>query len=237
MKQRSSGRSWGGRRATAAMLMLTLSAFAVACSGSADPDEAHVDPAHEKETTLFVVKAAERGQLIPVAVADRILDVQNVVAVERYLRLRMSGFDVVGVEPGAPLRIMTGQPDVHLMEPLLPEGFDLAAWHAAGGSVLVGAIYAQEAELEAGDEFSLPETEERLTAAAIFSISPEALSRTVILPLELAWRLYPSPDRVTHFWVTVDRESSVHDVIRSVQLELGDAFQVLPRSVAPASPE
>ena len=236
MTQGSSGRPRGRWRPPAATLMLALVALVVACSGPEDPDEAHVEPEHEKETILIVVKAAERGRLIPVAIADRILDIEDVVAVERYLRLRMSGFDIVGVEPGAPLRIMTGQPDVHLMEPVLPEDFDLTAWHVGDHSVLVGALYAHEAELEAGDEFSLPETEERLTAAAIFSMSPDTLSRTVILPLELAWRLYASPDQVTHFWVTVDRESSVHDVIRTVQLELGDAFQVLPRTVAPASP-
>jgi len=237
MTQGISRRSSVRWRATATTLMLTLLVLVVACSGSADTDDAHVEPEHEKETTLFVVKAAECGHLIPVDVVDRILGVQHMVGVECYLRLRMPDFDVVGVEPGAPLRIMTEQPDVHLLEPVLPEGFDLAAWHAGGRSVLVGVSYAQDAELEAGDQFSLPDTEERLTTAVIFSISSDTLSRTVVVPLEIAWRLYPSPEQVTHFWVTVDLELSVPDVIRSVQLELGDAFQVLPRTVAPASPE
>ena len=95
------------------LVLLALLALFIACSTESGEEDGHDDGAHEEQTTLFVVKAAERGERIPETLAERVLGFEHVVGVERYIRVRTESLDVVGVEPGAPLRIMTGQPDVH----------------------------------------------------------------------------------------------------------------------------
>ena len=214
------------------LVLLALLALFIACSTESGEEDGHDDGAHEEQTTLFVVKAAERGERIPETLAERVLGFEHVVGVERYIRVRTESLDVVGVEPGAPLRIMTGQPDVHLMELPLPPGFQIDAWREGLPSALVGELYASEHGIEAGAQFQLPGTGLELTASVIFSTNPPALSRGVILPLTVVQRLYGSPEQVTHLWVAVDDEANLHDVIRTVQLDLGDSFQVLPRTTA-----
>jgi hypothetical protein len=161
---------------------------------------------------------------------EQIQSFEHVVRVEKYIRLRMKAFDVVGIEPGAPMRIMTGQPDVHLIEADLTEGAELRAGDADKNVVLAGQLYAQYVGAETGETFYLEDPDYELTIAGKFSTDPASLSSTVMMPLALVQKIYGKQGKVTHFWVTVDSPDNLHNVIQAVQLALGESVEVLPRT-------
>ena len=221
-----------GRRDVMGITVAALCLVLIACGSDAPPEAAHADGDHEEGTDLFVVKAAEKGAPLPEDLVEQLQNFAHVVRVEKYIRLRLEAFDVVGVAPGAPLRIMTGQPDVHLIEAGLPNAAGLSAGDAAKNLVLVGDVYAQEVGAEIGGTLRLTDPVYDLTVAGTFSTDPAALSRTLIMPLALLQRIYGREGTVTHFWVTVDSRENTHEVIRAAQLALGDAVEVLPRAHA-----
>ena len=227
---------FGRRRAAAGLLLALLAAllFVAAACGSDDP--AHESDDHEgsdqpdQVTDLVVVKPLETGATLLECLSDQILGVDHVVHVEQYIRLRMDDFDVVGVEPQAPLRIMTGQPDVHLTEALVATGAELSSSAEDRRSVLVGESFARSADATQGNTFALIGTEYVLTVAGEFSTVPSDLSNTVLMPLALTQEIYEMEGMVTHFWVKVDASDNTHTVIRDIQLLLGTSVDVLPRT-------
>ncbi len=214
----------------AALIVAALIALFVACTGDDSGPADHDDPAHEEGTDLIVVKSLEKGVPLLEGLSEEILSFEHVVRVEKYVRLRMETFDVVGVEVGAPMRIMTGQPDVHLMEAELTAGRELGGEDDNKNFVLMGELYADSLGLTTGDTFALDGTAYELVVAGEFSTAPASLSRSILLPLSLAQEIYGIDGKVTHFWVTVDSPESTHDVIQALQIELGDSVDVLPRT-------
>ena len=231
MKQRSgSGSTW---LAATAILALALALGACGGDSTADDHQADHDAVGEEEvaTDVFVVRAIEQGGSLSVELLARIQSFADVVRVEPYIRLRFADFDVIGLELGAPNRIMTGQPSPHLIEATLTEGAALSAEAAAARMVLVGRGYADAAGLKVGAVFQLEESDLELHISGIFSTEPSALSRVVVMPLELVQELFGLPGQVTHFWVTVASPAQTHDAIRSAQLALGEGVAILPRTV------
>ena len=214
----------------AGLILISVAALLVACSGGGSDQAAHDDGDHEQGTDLVVVKSREKGMALDEDLAEQILSYDGVVRVEKYIRLRMESFDVVGIEPSAPMRIMTGQPDVHLTDAELTAGRELEATDADENLVLAGQLFAQSVGATTGQPFGLPGTEYELVLAGEFSTTPPELSSTVLMPLGLVQEIYGKDRQVTHFWVSVESPDSVHDVIRALQIGLGESVEVLPRT-------
>ncbi len=217
-------------RYAAWLILLSVAALLVACTGGGSDQSAHDDGDHEEGTDLLVVKSKEQGLALDEDLAEEILSYDDVVRVEKYIRLRMERFDVVGIEPSAPMRIMTGQPDVHLTAAQLTAGRVLEAKDADDNLVLAGQLFAQSVGSTTGHTFGLPGTEYELVVAGEFSTTPPELSSTILMPLSLVQEIYGKDRQVTHFWVSVESPDSVHDVIRALQLGLGESVEVLPRT-------
>ena len=217
------------RRLALACVVPVLCLFLAACGDDA-PEAAHEVDEHAGEAGLFVVKAAEKGMPLSEQLSEEIQRVENVVRVEKYIRLRMEEFDVVGIEPPAPARIMTGQPDVHLIEAVLPQGVVLGEGESGDDAVFVGEAFAETFGVEPGGTLTLGDAARELTVAGTFSTDPASLSRTVLMPLATVQAIYDLGRTVTHFWVTVESPDATHDVIRAVQLALGDTVEVLART-------
>lgn len=223
-------------RAPAGLLLLSLVALLFVAAACASDESTHETDDHEASdlpdqvTDLVVVKPLEKGATLLEGLSERILGVDHVVHVEKYIRLRMEDFDVVGVEPRGPLRIMTGQPDVHLTEARVTTGPELSSSFGAGRSVLVGEFFARSADATQGKTFALTGTDYVLTVAGEFSTVPSNLSNTVLVPLSLTQEIYDIDGMVTHFWVNVDSPENTHQVIRDLQLLLGESVAVLPRT-------
>ena len=214
----------------AGLILLSLAALLIACAGGESDQSAHDDGDHEERTDLLVVKSREQGMALDEDLAEEILSYDYVVRVEKYIRLRMESFDVVGIEPSAPMRIMTGQPDVHLTGAELTAGRELEPEDADENLVLTGQLFAQSVGATTGHTFGLPGTEFQLVVAGEFSTTPPELSSTILMPLTLVQEIYGKDRKVTHFWVSVESPDSVHDVIRALQLGLGESVEVLPRT-------
>lgn len=214
----------------AGLILLSVAALLVACTGGGSDQSAHDDGDHEQGTDLLVVKSREQGLALDEDLAEEILSYDDVVHVEKYIRLRMETFDVVGIEPSAPMRIMTGQPDVHLTGAELTAGRELEAKDADENLVLAGQLFAQSVGATTGHTFGLPGTEYELVVAGEFSTTPPELSSTILMPLSLVQEIYGKDRKVTHFWVSVESPDSVHDVIRALQIGLGESVEVLPRT-------
>lgn len=214
----------------AGLILISVAALLVACSGGGSDQAAHDDGDHEQGTDLVVVKSREKGMALDEHLAEQILSYDGVVRVEKYIRLRMESFDVVGIEPSAPMRIMTGQPDVHLTDAELTAGRELEATDADENLVLAGQLFAQSVGATTGQPFGLPGTEYELVVAGEFSTTPPERSSTILMPLALVQEIYGKDRQVTHFWVSVESPDSVHDVIRALQIGLGESVEVLPRT-------
>lgn len=214
---------------------LTASLLASAACGSDQP--AHDANGHEEGTSLgeegtdlVVIKSRDREKALQEGLSEQILSVEHVVHVEKYIRLKMEAFDVVGLEPGGPMRIMTGQPDVHLTEAELTAGRELRAGGAYGNSVLAGELFAHSVGARTGHSFHMAGTDYELAVVGVFSTVPAPLSSTILMPLSLVQEIYVKDGMVTHFWVSVDSPDNTHDVIRNLQLALGESVEVLPRT-------
>lgn len=212
------------------LFLISLTAFLAACTAGGSDQVSHEVSGHEEGTDLLVVKSREKGMALQEDLSEQILGFEHVVHVEKYIRLRMESFDVVGIEPGAPMRIMTGQPDVHLIEAMLIAGRKLAAEDADEHSVLAGELFAESVGATTGHTFSLADTDYDLFVVGEFSTAPAPLSSTILVPLSLVQKIYGKDGEVTHFWVSVDSPDYTHDVIRDLQLELGESVEVLPRT-------
>lgn len=214
----------------AGLILISVAALLVACTGGGSDQSAHDDGDHEQGNDLVVVKSREQGMALDEDLAEQILSYDGVVRVEKYIRLRMESFDVVGIEPSAPMRIMTGQPDVHLTGAELTAGRELEAKDADENLVLAGQLFAQSVGATTGHTFRLPGTEYELVVAGEFSTTPPERSSTILMPLALVQEIYGKDRQVTHFWVSVESPDSVHDVIRALQIGLGESVEVLPRT-------
>jgi len=212
------------------LILLSVAVFLMACSGGGSDQSAHDDGDHEEGTDLVVVKSREQGMSLDEELAEQILSYDDVVRVEKYIRLRRESFDVVGIEPSAPMRIMTGQPDVHLTGAELTAGRELEAKDADENLVLAGQLFAQSVGATTGHTFRLPGTEYELVVAGEFSTTPPERSSTILMPLALVQEIYGKDRQVTHFWVSVESPDSVHDVVRALQIGLGESVEVLPRT-------
>ena len=187
------------------------------------------------KAALLQVTPAE-GETMPADIAEKVKAVAADAKVERYLFVKTQPHDVIGVEAGAPLRIVASGGDV-LVAKLdagkvfrkADEGKDVAVigkvyaedYGYRGG---MGAMAAMKHFLEVGQTFKFKEDGPRIRVLGTFSVKPESETSKVFLPLETAQKLFKRSGRISHLFVTVKGDAEA--VAKELETALGGSVKV-----------
>lgn len=189
------------------------------------------------EAGVLEVRAVGADAL-PEATAEKARGVKGVVKVERYLLVKAQPHDVIGVEPGAPLRIVTQ--DDKLIVAKLESGKKLRKEDEGKNVAIVGSkVYAEDYGyrggmgamatmkhlLEVGQTFKLTgEAGPRVRVLGTFSAQPESEAAKVFLPLSTAQKLFNQEGKVSHLFVLVEGDPEAAG--KELQSALGAGVQV-----------
>lgn len=172
------------------------------------------------------------------ATAEKARGVKGVVKVERYLLVKTQPHHVIGVEPEAPLRIVTQ--DDKLLEAKLESGKKFRQEDDGKNVAIVGSkVYAEDYGyrgrmgqmatmkhlLEVGQTFRLTgEAGPRIRVLGTFSAQPESESTKVFVPLTTAQKLFNQEGKVSLLFVVAEGDPEV--AIKELQSALGAGIQV-----------
>lgn len=174
---------------------------------------------------------------LPEGIGATVKAVKGVANVERYLLIKTPPHDVIGVEPEAPLRIVTR--DDRLIAARLESGKKFRKEDDGKTVALVGsAVYAEDYGyrggmgpmgimkhlVEVGQTFKLIEAGPRIRVLGTFSASPEAEAAKVFLPLATAQKLFNLEGKVSHLFVVVEGDPEV--AAKELQSAVGAGVQV-----------
>lgn len=178
------------------------------------------------EAALLQVMPAE-GETLPAGVAEKATALKSVTKVERYLLVKTQPHDVIGIEVGSPLRIMTSSGD--LVEGKLEAGKGFRKSHEGKNVAIVGRVYAEDYGyrgwmlgmkhfLEIGQTFKLTETGPPIRVQATFSVEPESEASKVFVPLTTSQKLFNRTGELSHLFITVkgDAEAMVEELKASL---------------------
>lgn len=192
------------------------------------------------EQSILEVRAKVDGT-IPQVNLQKVKDLSYVLKVEPSLHIRKEIYQVVGVEPGAPLRIVTS--DNRLIIPTPEAGW--TSFKSGDDRVsIMGLVHREEIEregkpdpmhgmggmlhlFEVGSSFLFPGMKERVRVIGLVSGKPEADARKVFLPLTTAQRLFGKAGQLTHLFVTVESVERVEAVATGIRSALGEAVEVV----------
>lgn len=184
---------------------------------------------HSTGSALIEVSAATATETLAENLAERIGAIPGVSRVEKYLLIRGDRNDKIGVEPGAPLRIVTE--DGNLIEGETEFGRDFRDTDAGKNVALVNRVtYATQAMsgmahfLGVGQSFEL--------AGTRFRVIGEVTAPTqenIFLPLDTAQKLYGKGGLVTHFFVSVKRKDQAEAVHKALTEALGPTVRITRR--------
>ena len=99
-----------------------------------------VSPAAQAQgAPILEVRAAKQGGLLPENLADKIRSIEGVKGVEKYILKQADPHPVIGMEPGAPLRVLEGGK-------LLPADKGAGRWLRPGDryAAMVGNVYKED---------------------------------------------------------------------------------------------
>lgn len=175
---------------------------------------------------------------LPEGIDTKAKTVKGVAKAERYLLLKAQPHDVIGVEPEAPLRIVTQ--DDKLLEAKLESGKKFRKEDDGKNVAIVGSrVYADDYGyrgrmgqmatmkhlLEVGQTFRLTgEAGPRIRVLGTFSAQPESESTKVFLPLTTAQKLFNQEGKVSLLFVVAEGDLEV--AIKELQSALGTGIQV-----------
>jgi hypothetical protein len=175
---------------------------------------------------------------LPEATAEKARLVKGVAKVERYLLVKTQPHDVIGVEPDAPLRIITQ--DGKLIAATLETGKKFRKEDDGRNVAIVGGeVYAEDYGyrggmgqmarmkhlLEVGQTFKLTgEAGPRIRVLGTFSVQPESEAAKVFLPLATAQKLFNQEGQVSHLFMVV--EGDPETTAKEIQSALGASIQV-----------
>ena len=178
------------------------------------------------EAALLQVMPAE-GETLPAGVAEKATALNRVTNVERYLLLKTQPHDVIGIEAGSPLRIMTGDGDV--VEGKLEAGKTFRKSDEGKNVAIIGRVYAEDYGyrgwmlgmkhfLEIGQTFKLTETGPSIHVQATYSVEPESEASKVFVLLTTAQKLFNRTGELSHLFITVkgDTEAMVEELKASL---------------------
>lgn len=192
---------------------------------------------------LLEVRAAS-ADLVPEEASSKVKGIKNATKVERYLLVRTEPYEVIGVEPGAPLRILI-QGD-RWITGRLEAGKSFKKEDDGKGVAIVGKVYAEDYGIRArmggmagmpamkhyfdiGQSFKLKEIDERIRVIGRFTAQPESEAAKVFLPLSTAQLLYGHSGKISVLFVEVNSPENVEQVKKEIEVALGALVQVIPR--------
>ena len=174
---------------------------------------------HSTGSALIEVRAAG-GETLPENLTEKIKAIPGVSQVEKYLLVRGQRNDKIGVEPGAPLRILTQ--DGRLIEGRIEFGRGFRETDAGKNVALVNRVETTMAGmggmvhyLGVGQSFTLEGSRFR----SVGEVSAPTKHK-IFMPLTTAQKLYGKEDLLTHVFVSVkDADQAV-----AVQKALADSL-------------
>ena len=187
------------------------------------------------EAALLQVTPAE-GETLPTDTAEKAASIKNVTKVERYLLVKTQPHDVIGVEAGAPLRIVASGGDILVAKLDAGKGFTKA--DESRNVAIIGKVYAEDYGyrggmgamaamkhfLEIGQTFNFTEQGPRIRVLGTFSAKPESEASKVFLPLATAQKLFERSGKVSHLFITVKGDSEA--IAKELQTALGGGVKV-----------
>ena len=174
---------------------------------------------HAAGSALIEVRAAS-GEDLPENMVEKIKAIPGVSRVEKYLLVRDQLVrdernDIIGLKPGAPIRIFTE--DGRLIEGRIEFGRAFRDREASKNVALVNRVsYGMTGMggtmvhyLGVGQSFTL---EEAPFPIRIVGEVSAPTGHKIFMPLDTAQKLYGKEDKVTHFFVTVKDASQADSV-------------------------
>lgn len=176
------------------------------------------------------------GDTLPADSAEKAASIKNVTKVERYLLVKTQPHDVIGIETGAPLRIVTSGGDIS--EGKLEAGKVFRKADEGKDVAIIGKVYAEDYGyrggmgamaamkhfLEVGQTFKFKEDGPRIRVLGTFSVKPESEASKVFLPLSTAQKLFDRSGQLAHLFITVKGDPEA--MAKELQAALGGGVKV-----------
>ncbi len=192
----------------------------------------------------FLEVRATSSDLIPEESASKIKAINNVTKIEKYLLVRTEPHEVIGLEPGAALRILI-QGDRWISAKVVA-GRSFKTEDEGKNVAIVGRVYAEDYGFKGrmkempgmpamkhyfdiGQSFQPREIDQRIRVIGRFTAQPESEAARIFLPLSTAQQLYGYAGRISVLFVTVNSPKSGERVKKEIEAVLGDQAQVIPR--------
>ncbi len=179
---------------------------------------------HSAGSALIEVRAAG-GETLPENLTEKIKAIPGVSQVEKYLLVRGQRNDKIGVEPGAPLRILTQ--DGRLIEGRVEFGRGFRETDAGKNVALVNRVETTMAGmggmvhyLGVGQSFTLEGSRFR----SVGEVSAPTKHK-IFMPLTTAQKLYGKEDLLTHVFVSVKDIAQAEAVQKALADSLGAAVR------------
>ncbi len=193
---------------------------------------------HKKRTTLLEIRP-KNTETIPEEAVGNIREIQNIATIERYLLNKTKPHDVIGIEAGAPLRIISR--DDELLEGNIEMGREFKKGDEGKNFAIVGKIYHEDYgqgmtgmagmkhSFSLGQSFKLEEAETRTRVIGRLEVSPESEAQKVFLPLATAQKIYGMEGKLSRLFVTVKSPEDMDQVKRDIEAALGGSMEVVSR--------
>ncbi len=193
---------------------------------------------HGKGSTVLEIRP--RGtEAILEDVLEKIQGIQNIATIERYLLVKTKPHEVIGIEPGAPLRIISQ--DDELLEGNIEMGREFKKGDEGKNFAIVGKIYHEDYgqgmtgmagmkhSFSLGQSFKLKEAETRTRVIGRLNVSPESEAQKVFLPLATAQKIYGMEGKLSSLFITVKSPGDMDQVKRDLEAALGGSMEVVSR--------
>ncbi len=193
---------------------------------------------HAKGSTVLEIRPRGTGTILE-DVVDKIQGIQNIATIERYLLIKTKPHEVIGIESGAPLRIISR--DDELLEGNIAMGREFKKKDEGKNFAIVGMIYAEDYgegmtgmagmkhSFSVGQSFKLTEAETRTRVIGRLKVSPESEAQKVFLPLATAQKIYGMEGKLSSLFVTVKSPGDMDQVKRDLEAALGGSMEVVSR--------
>ncbi len=193
---------------------------------------------HAKGSTVLEIRP--RGaETILEDVVDKVQGIQNIATIERYLLVKTKPHEVIGIEPGAPLRVISR--DDKLLEGNIEMGRGFKKKDEGKNFAIVGKIYHEDYgqgmtgmagmkhSFSIGQSFKLKEAETRTRVIGRLNVSPESEAQRVLLPLATAQKIYGMEGKFSRLFVTVNSPGDMDQVKKDLEAALGGSMEVVSR--------
>ena len=184
-------------------------------------------------TPIVEVRAAKSGGFLSEKLADQIRSIEGVKGVEKYILKRTDPHPIIGMEPGAPLRLLEGG------KFLSPEK-GVGRWFRPGDryAAIVGNVYKEDYGMrmsgmammrhrfEVGSSFRLPGAKRRVRVVGKFAVEPASAAKKIVLPLFTVQEIFSLEGKVTHFFVTLESPDLARKVSEAIRSSLGEGARV-----------